>query len=152
VVCIFDVREHVQQEKETLAALWELLAPGGSLLLTVPAHQSLWSYFDEAARHCRRYSVQDLGRKLADAGFEVEFLSQFMASIFPIVWIFRKMRGQPEQLNSEKVRSYANAEFRIVPIVNQVLTALLTLEARWIARGHRLPIGTSLVAVARRPA
>jgi hypothetical protein len=28
---------------------------------------------------------------------------------------------------------------------------LLNLEARWIARGHRLPMGTSLLVIARRP-
>ncbi len=152
VVGLFDVLEHVAEERETLASLWTLLAPGGTLLLTVPAHQSLWSYFDVAARHCRRYSAQDLRQKLTDAGFQVEFLSQFMASIFPMVWIFRKMRGRGKDSDSASARPQASAEFRLVPVLNQMLTALLTLEARWIAGGHRLPIGTSLVVVARRPA
>ena len=93
LVGMFDVLEHIPQERETLAALWNYLAPGGRLLLTVPAHPVLWSYFDEAAQHCRRYSVQDLREKLVEAGFQVEFLSQFMACIFPMVWIYRKMRG-----------------------------------------------------------
>ena len=152
LVGLFDVLEHVPEERETLASLWQLLAPGGRLLLTVPAHQSLWSYFDDAAHHCRRYSTRDLRQKLTEAGFQVEFLSQFMASIYPMVWIFRKMRGLRKPSNSDGARSQASAEFRLVPVVNQILTALLTLEARWVARGHHLPIGTSLVVIARRPA
>jgi SAM-dependent methyltransferase len=152
LVGLFDVLEHVQEDRETLASLWKSLAPGGRLLLTVPAHQFLWSYFDEAAHHCRRYSAQDIRQRLTDAGFQVEFLSQFMACIFPLVWIFRKMRGLREQSDSESSRSRTSEEFRIVPIVNPILTALLTLEARWLARGHHVPIGTSLVVVARRPA
>lgn len=152
LIGLFDVLEHVQEERETLDSLWKSLAPGGQLLLTVPAHQFLWSYFDEAAHHCRRYSAHEIRQKLTDAGFQVEFLSQFMASIFPIVWIFRKVQGLRRQSDSDRAQSRALDEFRIVPIVNQILTALLTLEARWVARGHHVPIGTSLVVVARRPA
>jgi hypothetical protein len=73
-----------------------------------------------------------------------------MACIFPMVWIVRKVRGLRKQTDSDSARSRARDEFRIVPIVNRVLTGLLTLEARWLARGHHLPIGTSLVVVARR--
>jgi len=152
LVGMFDVLEHIPEEHETLVALWKCVAPGGRLLLTVPAYQSLWSYFDEAAHHCRRYSAQDISRKLEAAGFQVEFLSQFMASIFPMVWIYRKVRGLRRQTNPDTARVQTSDEFRIVPGVNQVLTALLTWEAGWLARGHRLPIGTSLVVVARRPA
>lgn len=148
VIGMFDVLEHIDKEKETLASLWEVLKPGGVLLLTVPAHKSLWSYFDEAAFHCRRYSAVELREKLTRAGFEVEFQSYFMACIFPIVWLFRKMKRRPESADAKKLVSQ---EFRIVPIANGIMTVLLNLEARWLARGHLLPIGTSLVVVARRP-
>ena len=120
------------------------------MLLTVPAHQFLWSYFDEAAHHCRRYSADEIRKKLSDAGFEVEFQSQFMACIFPIVWIFRKISGLRHRRDSGKAKLLASKEFRLVPIVNGILTVLLNLEARWLARGHLLPMGTSLVVIARR--
>jgi SAM-dependent methyltransferase len=150
LIGLFDVLEHVKEEEETLASLSKSLAPGGTLLLTVPAHQFLWSYFDEAAHHCRRYSERDIRERLTDAGFKVEFLSQFMACIFPLVWVFRKMRGLGSQTDSDMARSQTSDEFRVVPVVNWLLTMLLTLEARWLARGHRLPIGTSLVVIARK--
>jgi hypothetical protein len=82
----------------------------------------------------------------------VEFLSQFMTCIFLLVWIFRKMNGLRKQTESDSARSRTSGEFRLVPIVNPILTTLLTLEAGWLARGHHVPIGTSLVVVARRPA
>ena len=91
LIGMFDVLEHIPEELETLVALREALAPGGRLMLTVPAHQYLWSYFDEAAQHCRRYSSREIRARLIEAGFEVEFLSQFMTCIFPIVWLFRKI-------------------------------------------------------------
>jgi len=151
IIGMFDVLEHVQEERETLTSLWNSLTPGGTLLLTVPAHQFLWSYFDEAAHHCRRYSVQGIRHKLTEAGFRIDFISQFMASVFPIVWLVRKMRALRAQAGSGTAHASATDEFIVIPIVNQILTALLTLEAGWLADGHRLPFGSSLVVVARKP-
>lgn len=150
LVGMFDVLEHLAEDQETLRLVHNSLRPGGKLLLTVPAHQSLWSYFDEAAHHCRRYSANGIRRKLENEGFEVEFLSQFMACIFPIVWAYRKLAGLRRKTDSTK--QLASEEFRLVPVVNQILTGLLHLEAKWICRGHSLPVGTSLVVVARKAA
>ena len=148
LVGMFDVLEHIAENKETLRLVHSTLRPRGKLLLTVPAHQSLWSYFDEAAFHCRRYSADGLRRKLEGAGFEVEFLTQFMACLFPIVWSYRKLNGLRGNTRSAQKRS--SEEFRIVPGVNRVLGGLLNLEAKWVCGGHSLPIGTSLVAIARK--
>lgn len=148
VVGMFDVLEHLSEDQETLRLVHNALRPGGKLMLTVPAHQSLWSYFDEAARHYRRYSADGIRQHLEDVGFEVEFLTQFMACIFPIVWAYRKLgrlRG-----NTNSARELASEEFRLVPVVNRILKGLLHLEANWICRGHSLPVGTSLVVVARK--
>jgi SAM-dependent methyltransferase len=149
LIGMFDVLEHISEELKTLTALREALALGGRLLLTVPAHQYLWSYFDEASQHCRRYSSQDIRARLAAAGFEVEFLSQFMACIFPIVWFLRKI-GTSHKHRPEEAQALALREFRVVPVINGLLTALLKLETLWLARGHTLPFGTSLVVVARK--
>jgi len=152
LIGMFDVLEHIPQELDTLTALREALAPEGRLILTVPAHQYLWSYFDEAADHCRRYSAQNIRARLTEAGFEVEFLSQFMTCIFPIVWLVRKISGHRQQSGSEDARALASKEFRVLPLINGLLTRLLNLEAFWLSRGHHLPIGTSLIVVARRSA
>jgi len=147
---MFDVLEHIAEDQETLRLVHNTLRLGGKLLLTVPAHQSLWSYFDEAACHCRRYSADGLRQKLEDAGFEVEFLTQFMACLFPIVWAYRKLNGL--RGNNKSAQKRTSEEFRLVPVVNRVLAGLLHVEANWVCRGHSLPVGTSLVVVARKVA
>jgi SAM-dependent methyltransferase len=150
LIGMFDVLEHISEERETLLSLREMLAPGGRLILTVPAHQFLWSYFDEAAHHCRRYSATQIRKALVEAGFTIDFLSPFMACLFPLVWVFRKVGGLRKPGSPEEAKKLALQEFRIVPGINGVLAALITLEARWLAHGHRLPFGTSLVVVARK--
>jgi SAM-dependent methyltransferase len=150
LVGMFDVLEHLPEDQEILRLAGRSLRPGGKLLLTVPAHQSLWSYFDDAAGHCRRYSSKDIRRKLENAGFEVEFLTEFMACIFPLVWGYRKLAGRGKKSNS--TRQLASEEFRLLPVINGVLTGMLSLEAKWVSRGRALLIGTSLLAVARKAA
>ena len=150
LIGMFDVLEHVPEDLETLCALREALTPGGRLMLTVPAHQYLWSYFDQAAHHCRRYSSQEIRDRLVQAGFQVEFLSQFMTCIFPLVWLFRKLSSRHQQPGLDDAKTLTLREFRVLPVINGLLAALLKLETLWVSSGHRLPIGTSLIVVARR--
>jgi len=149
VIGMFDVLEHLPDDAGALRDVHALLAPGGSVLITVPAHQYLWSYFDEAGHHCRRYELRQLRDVLVSAGFQVEFLTQFMASIFPLVWVGRRFRNRGKE---QAATGAAAGELRIIPGVNSVLKMLIRLENRWILRGRSLPLGTSLFAVAKKPA
>ena len=98
----FDVVEHLPDDLRVFRSLHAMLKPRGILLLTVPAHQSLWSYFDEVSHHCRRYEPSDLRRKLNQTGFEIEFLTQFMASIYPLLWFVRRFRSLQGKLENSK--------------------------------------------------
>jgi SAM-dependent methyltransferase len=149
VIGAFDVLEHLPNDLEVMQCLRAMLKPGGTFLVTVPAHPSLWSYFDEASNHVRRYTPEALRTRLAQSGFEVEFLTQYMASIYPLVWLQRRLR-QSAATDRERLAG----ELKIIPVLNGLLTGILALESRLIAHRRRLPIGTSLLAVARptRPA
>jgi 2-polyprenyl-3-methyl-5-hydroxy-6-metoxy-1,4-benzoquinol methylase len=91
VLGIFDVLEHFPDDDKVVTRLNQMLKPGGVLIITVPAHLCLWSYFDVAARHCRRYAPAALAELLLQNGFEIEYLTQFMASLFPLIWLMRRM-------------------------------------------------------------
>ena len=90
LIGLFDVLEHLPDDIAVLRHLREVLLPGGQLCLTVPAHMSLWSYFDEASHHCRRYEPAELEGKLGQAGFEVEYVSQYMRLLYPLMWFGRR--------------------------------------------------------------
>ena len=62
VIGMFDVLEHIADDHVVLRQVFDLLSDGGTLLLTVPANQELWSYFDEASHHCRRYELGTAGQ------------------------------------------------------------------------------------------
>lgn len=153
LIGLFDVLEHVGDDVGVLSQLYSMLTDRGVLLLTVPAHQSLWSYFDEASHHCRRYESDELEEKLAGSGYRVEYLTQFMSVLYPLMWLGRRIAARFNRHacgRSDGAEDLALAELKVVPVVNSLLTWLLALEAGWLARRRHLPVGSSLLALARR--
>jgi SAM-dependent methyltransferase len=154
LVGLFDVLEHLQDDRAALARLRALVEPGGALVLTVPAHQKLWSRFDEEAHHAQRYEPGVLEARLVEAGFQIEYLTLFMAALYPLARIGRKVsdmiRGARRRRGLPEGSAVAN-ETRVRPGINGLLAAMLAPEATLLGRRWHLPLGTSLLAVARVP-
>jgi SAM-dependent methyltransferase len=151
----FDVLEHQPDDLRVLEDMRTMLAEDGVLVMTVPAHPSLWSYFDEASGHCRRYDLADLEAKLSSTGYKVELVTHFMMSIFPLIWITRRLNSpdrSPGRAREAQADQLAQGELRIIPVLNNFLAFLLSIEGWLVVRHRRLPMGTSLLAVARKSA
>ena len=145
LIGLFDVVEHIDDDEDFLRRTGALLAPGGRLVVTVPAYRRLWSAVDERALHCRRYEHEELRMRLAGAGFVVEYLTPFLTTLYPLMRVSRVLSRWRD--TGDPMRQ----ELRVVPGLNGILEVLLALEARWLlARRRRLPVGTSLIAVARK--
>ncbi len=87
VIGLFDVLEHMPDDGEVLKNLYSKLRPGGVLLVTAPAHRNLWSYFDEASHHYRRYDYNELKLCLEQSGFRVDYLTEYMFFLsIPLFW------------------------------------------------------------------
>jgi SAM-dependent methyltransferase len=59
-VLYVDVLEHIEDDRGELAGSAARLRAGGHVVVLAPAHQVLYSPFDEALGHFRRYSRQSL--------------------------------------------------------------------------------------------
>jgi SAM-dependent methyltransferase len=145
LVLLLDVLEHIEDDREALRAAWRALQPGGHLLLTVPALPWLWSRHDVANHHYRRYLPRTLREILREAGFSVNTLRYAFAwTVAPLLarrWIAPAGSGPG-------VADYAVS---IPPgPINRALTALSRTDHA-LGRVLRWPLGSSLIAVARRP-
>ncbi len=67
-VLYIDVLEHIEDDRGELEEAATRLRPGGRLIVLVPAHMSLYSPFDTAIGHFRRYSRTSLLRSLPQGG------------------------------------------------------------------------------------
>lgn len=70
-VVYVNVLEHVEDDLGELRTARQTLAPGGHLLLFVPAHQALYSRFDRECGHFRRYGRKELEQVVQRAGFAI---------------------------------------------------------------------------------
>ncbi len=144
VIGAFDVLEHIPDDTGALRQMGQAVKPGGGILLTVPQHPALWSAFDVAAHHQRRYTRRELVEKVEQAGFEVQFVSSFVFFPLPAMLLARARNRQI----SEQYDVFA--EFEIAPLLNRVLLFVLGVE-RWLIRlGVSLPLGGSLLLVAKK--
>jgi 2-polyprenyl-3-methyl-5-hydroxy-6-metoxy-1,4-benzoquinol methylase len=145
---MFDVLEHIENDTEVLAQIRGALEPGGVLVLTVPAHPSLFGPSDVAAHHKRRYTRRELREKLLEAGFEVRLLSHFMMPLAPVLFVLEKARRLFSPAASGSTSG--KGRFAVVPLLNGLLRRAFGVERMLMGLGP-LPFGSSLVAVASRP-
>jgi len=84
LIAVLDVVEHIEDDVAALSAMRERLAPGGRILITVPAHQWMWSAHDVVNHHHRRYSRKTLAQAIAAAGLRPRKLGYFNSLLFPL--------------------------------------------------------------------
>lgn len=144
VVALFDVLEHLDDDLLALRRAASLLADRGLLLATVPAHRFLWSPHDVINHHRRRYARRELRDRIREAGLRVERVSYFNMFLFPAVLLARLLRrGAAGARQGE-------SDFKVVPGPLNAFLAWLFGSERLFLRLTDLPIGVSLLAVARR--
>jgi SAM-dependent methyltransferase len=86
IICL-NVLEHVEDDHTSLVVMRRLLAPGGRLVLLVPALRALYGTLDAALGHYRRYSRRELAAKFRAAGLTVRHLEYFNLAGIPGWWL-----------------------------------------------------------------
>jgi 2-polyprenyl-3-methyl-5-hydroxy-6-metoxy-1,4-benzoquinol methylase len=133
VIC-FNVLEHIEQDEKALKNIFNLLEPGGRLLLFAPSHSWLYGTLDQHLGHYRRYGKKELKNKLETLGFKVVFLRYFNR-IGIGGWFLNSKILRRKRLPSFQLRIY------------NLLVPLFKLE-----KIIPLPFGTSLLVVAQKTA
>ncbi|WP_295587114.1 bifunctional 2-polyprenyl-6-hydroxyphenol methylase/3-demethylubiquinol 3-O-methyltransferase UbiG [uncultured Lamprocystis sp.] len=135
VLCI-NVLEHIEQDAAAVQNLLSALVPGGSLLILVPAFQSLYSDLDQMAGHVRRYTLRDVSRINGAGGIVVK--ARYFNAIGGIGWWLNKALRHTS-LNSGAINQQILFFDRfVVPI------------ARVVDRVSRSFFGQSMICVIRK--
>lgn len=148
LIAATDVLEHIAAEQEALRELLRVAAPGGSLLLTVPAYMWMWTAEDDNLHHQRRYTRRRLREAVERAGWQPGNATYFNTTLLLPIAVVRLLRkrdreeGSGEQADLERTR----------PWLNGPLSLPMRAEARLIKAGITLPAGVSVGIVCRKPA
>jgi SAM-dependent methyltransferase len=141
VVVSLEVIEHVDSDLAALHEYRRVLRPSGTLLVTVPAYESLWSSHDDWAGHRRRYGAGQLARTVARAGFEVDRTSYYFSFLVPPAYAVRRTPLRRLMGDTDEETSGS-------PRVSRVMMAAARAERVLLRRTGRLPFGLSVLALA----
>ncbi|HQZ32962.1 MAG TPA: methyltransferase domain-containing protein [Ilumatobacteraceae bacterium] len=135
-VVYVSVLEHIRDDVDELKTAWQLVRPGGTVALFVPAMPSLYGSLDFKSGHFRRYDKALLETVLTDSGFElldVHYMD--VAGVVPYFVMYRLLDVPTLDAGSSKIY-----DSMIVPV------------SRFIQNRVGPPaVGKNLLAVARRP-
>jgi SAM-dependent methyltransferase len=146
-VVLMDVIEHLEDDVGFLRRASEVCAAGGRIVIAVPAFQFLWSQHDATFQHQRRYSARQLEGAVRAAGLEPERTTYTNSLVFPVAAVWRLM-----SYRLGLGRFAPKHDFWPVPDwLNTLLASFYSLEA-WLLRRVDLPVGVSVVCIARNAA
>jgi len=138
VVCL-DVLEHVEDDVSLLKSFFEIVQPGGHLLVKVPACPWLFGSIDLASGHYQRYTLRELRLKAAHSGWETITVAYMNISGVIPYWlkscVFRK--------RTTFSQTFKPWQLRLV----RVIVPILKLFDKIVGP----PIGQSAILIARKP-
>jgi SAM-dependent methyltransferase len=147
LIWMFNVVEHLEDDRAALGELARGLRPGGWAVVATSASPLLWSDHDVANHHQRRYRAEQLRERISAAGLRVRRMTHANAALFAptaVVATAHRIRarlwGRPP---------YEHNVVEVPRQIDRLLRGVLEAEARWLAR-HDLPVGVSLFALAER--
>lgn len=91
LLILFDVLEHIEDESGFLQCVKYHLAESGTLLINVPAIQWLFSDYDRAAGHVRRYSLKQLIRLAQQNGYDIQNATYWGLPLFPLLLVRKSL-------------------------------------------------------------
>lgn len=148
-VGMFDVLEHIEDDRAVVEHLYRVLQPHGYVYLTVPSFNWLWSAADVAAMHYRRYSQSTLAAVFQDR-FDIVYMTALFERLVPAFFLARTLpyavgfRRQPSARQFEAEHRAGGSA------VSSLVERLLAHECDRIARGASLRFGSTILLVARR--
>jgi SAM-dependent methyltransferase len=133
-VCL-NALEHIEDDRQALRGMASILAPGGVVVVIVPAFPALYGPIDRNLGHCRRYSRGSIARLAASTGLRIGKLHYMNAVGFFGWWA-----------NSHIFKRGAQSE-RQIEIFDRYLVPLLSRLEGMV----RPPFGQSLFVVLEKP-
>lgn len=138
---MLDVVEHLPNPTEFVSACLKHLKEGGVFVINVPAHQWLFSNYDKAAGHFRRYNLADL-KAILPKGAKVVKAGYWGLAMIPLLLVRRLLMfffSSTEKILRTGFKPPA-------PIIGRIMLAWFRLDRRIISNP---PLGTSAYIIGK---
>lgn len=149
MILLMDVLEHVADDSSFLTDVATKMNPAsdvGTMLITVPAFECLWSKKDDFVKHYRRYTIRSLKRAIKKAGLKPVRMQYFYSSLIPLR-ILEKMRNKD---NCNEVGNWGSGERSFsTRLIRFVLNTDFMVNKALSHIGISLP-GLSVMAIVKK--
>lgn len=147
-VLALDVIEHIDDDRDAVAKLAQVVRPGGVVVVSVPARPDLFTEFDEIQGHRRRYLPETLRAAFGCGSLEVERIFWWGQWLLPMI---RKQRSKAKKSgHDESAAATYRRYLRLPPWPGPLVLRMGFAFEQSRALSGKLHSGTSLFAVARR--
>jgi SAM-dependent methyltransferase len=135
VIVYVDVLEHIRHDRDEVRRAAARLGPGGLLILGGPAHAWLYSRFDAAIGHCRRYNRRSVEALVEASGLLRLEQFRYFDSVGMVLSLGNRYLIRRDIPSQGQIRFWNNV---ILPVSRSLDPVL----------GYR--VGKSFVAIARQ--
>jgi len=139
-IFLMDVIEHIDEHVQFLKTASEHAKKGGIVVINVPAKKWLFSEYDVAQGHKRRYTIEELKQTVNDAGLEWVDGNYWGFSLIPVL-LLRKL---VLSFKKDKV-----VEIGFEPPNKFIHWAFQQLRKIELSIPIKMPSGTSVMAICR---
>lgn len=146
IITILDVIEHIQDDKKAMINISKSLKTKGIVIVTTPAFQKLWSYWDVAAGHYRRYNTKEIKKLFRESGFTIVYMRFTNISFFVPAFTIRMIKAK---FNSNNTKQHSSDFIKIPNFINSFLYLILKIEML-ISFFIFIPFGLSLIIVGKK--
>jgi SAM-dependent methyltransferase len=156
---VMDVLEHTEDDVAAMEKISSLLAEGGHVVITVPSNPREWRWDDDFYGHRRRYTAEEIKRKLQGVDLEPLVLWDFT---YPIFWImrrlytgFKSMPGDVEKDGTVRTEISSSVNAWDIPVLSSLLSGgsllwkpIYRMQFKWFRK--RLTSGFEIMVLARK--
>lgn len=142
LICLFDVLEHIKEDKKTLIKLRNFLEKNGKIVITVPAYQWLFSEHDTVLQHFRRYSRKDILYLAHVTNFEIQRITHFNFILAIPIIVIRILSKYLKIPNLRKT-------VQLPRIINLLLFKIFSLE-KYMLNKFNIFVGISILTIMKK--
>ncbi len=155
LVVAFDVVEHVENDVLAIQEMQRVAKPGGTVFISVPAFNFLWSDHDEVNHHFRRYKIGTLMNAFSKSTLKHFYTSYFNTFLFFPVAAFRLTGNLIQKIkfgDNKKVYDEHSNDLTVGTgsFVSKILFSIFNAENIFLRKGFNFPFGISIMTIYKK--
>jgi len=144
IIFLLDVLEHIKNDKEFLDSCYFHIKEGGFLIINVPSIPELFSKYDNAVGHYRRYSKKKIEILIAESKFKIVSIKYWGFFLIPLLFLRKIMVNFSKKNDVEIIKKGMDTQPKIVLFI---IKTLKFLEMNFIKINI---LGSSLLTIIKK--